>query len=80
MENGRAVKIRGLESHPLNRGRLCPKGAAALETIYSTERVRHPMKRVNGDFRSISWDQALDEISEKYQGKVVVGADLDIFD
>jgi len=65
VENGRAVKIRGLESHPLNKGRLCPKGAAALETIYSPERLRHPMKRMNGGFRSISWDQALDEIAEK---------------
>jgi len=26
VEDGKAVKIRGLESHPLNRGRLCPKG------------------------------------------------------
>jgi len=33
--DGRAVKIRGLESHPLNKGRLCPKGANALDVIYS---------------------------------------------
>ena len=65
VENGKAIKIRGLESHPLNKGRLCPKGAAALETIYSPERLRHPMKQVNGGFQSISWDQALDEITEK---------------
>ena len=30
VEDGKAVKIRGLESHPLNKGRLCPKGANAL--------------------------------------------------
>jgi formate dehydrogenase (coenzyme F420) alpha subunit len=30
VEEGRAVKIKGLESHPLNKGRLCPKGASAL--------------------------------------------------
>ena len=29
VEDGKAVKIRGLESHPLNKGRLCPKGAKA---------------------------------------------------
>jgi len=27
VENGKAVKIEGLESHPLNKGKLCPKRA-----------------------------------------------------
>ncbi len=67
VEDGKAVKIRGLESHPLNRGRLCPKGANALATIYNPERLKRPLKRVNGGFTEISWDQALDEISEKLQ-------------
>ena len=26
---GRITKIRGLKDHPLNKGRLCPKGARA---------------------------------------------------
>ncbi len=65
VEDGKAVKIKGLESHPLNKGRLCPKGAAALETIYSPDRLKHPMKRVNSGFERLSWDQALDEIAEK---------------
>ncbi len=65
LENGKAVKVRGLESHPLNKGRLCPKGGSALDVIYSPERLKHPLKRVNGDFEEISWEQALDEIAEK---------------
>ena len=65
VEDGKAVKIRGLESHPLNKGRLCPKGANALDVIYSPERLKRPLKRVNGDFQDISWDQALAEIAEK---------------
>ena len=65
VEDGKAVKIRGLESHPLNKGRLCPKGANALDVIYSPDRLKRPLKRVNGDFEEISWDQALDEIAEK---------------
>ena len=28
VEDGKAVKIRGLESHPLNKGRLCPKAVS----------------------------------------------------
>lgn len=65
VEDGRAIKVRGMESHPLNRGRLCPKGASVLNTVYSQDRIRHPMKRVNSGFEEISWDQALDEIAGK---------------
>ena len=65
MEDGRAVKIEGLESHPLNKGKLCPKGENALESIYSPDRIKQPLKRVNGGFEAVSWDQALDEIAGK---------------
>ncbi|WP_459947504.1 molybdopterin-containing oxidoreductase family protein [Desulfocastanea catecholica] len=65
VEDGRAVKVEGLESHPLNKGQLCPKGENALASIYSPERLKYPMKRVNGGFERISWDQALDEIALK---------------
>ncbi len=65
LEGGKAVKIKGLESHPLNKGRLCPKGGNALEVIYSSDRLKQPMKRVNGGFERVSWNQALDEITEK---------------
>jgi formate dehydrogenase (coenzyme F420) alpha subunit len=65
VRDGKAVAIAGLESHPLNRGRLCPKGEAALENIYSPQRLKTPLKRVGSDFQEISWDQALEEIAGK---------------
>lgn len=65
VEDGKAIKIRGLDSHPLNRGRLCPKGANALEVVYSPDRLKRPLKRINGGFEEISWDRALDEIAGK---------------
>ncbi len=65
VEDGKAMKIRGLESHPLNKGRLCPKGANALESIYSPNRLKTPLKRTDSGFEEISWDKALDEIASK---------------
>jgi anaerobic selenocysteine-containing dehydrogenase len=65
VEDGKAAKIRGLESHPLNKGRLCPKGANALDVIYDPKRLKQPLKRRNGGFEEITWDRALDEIAEK---------------
>jgi anaerobic selenocysteine-containing dehydrogenase len=65
VEDGVAVKVEGLESHPINKGKLCPKGEATLENIYHPERLKYPMKRVDGRFERITWDQALTEIAAK---------------
>ncbi|MHB8765809.1 MAG: molybdopterin-containing oxidoreductase family protein [Deferrisomatales bacterium] len=65
IEDGKAVAVEGLESHPLNHGKLCPKGEAALDNVYSPERLKTPLKRVGDRFEPISWDQALDEIAAK---------------
>jgi anaerobic selenocysteine-containing dehydrogenase len=63
--DGKAVKIEGLASHPVNQGKLCPKGDAALENIYDPHRILYPMKRNGSEWKRITWDQALDEIAEK---------------
>ena len=65
LEGGRAVRVAGLESHPINRGKLCPKGEAMLDAVYSPDRLKTPLKRVGDRFEPISWDQALDEIAAK---------------
>ncbi|NOY45684.1 MAG: molybdopterin-dependent oxidoreductase [Deltaproteobacteria bacterium] len=65
VENGRAVAVEGLESHPLNRGRLCPRGEAVLENVYHPDRILTPLKRTNGGLQEISWEQALDEIAAR---------------
>src|SRR3972149_3463439 len=65
VDDGKAVKVVGLKEHPITSGQLCPKGEAMLESIYSPERIKYPMKKVNGKFERISWEQALSEISAK---------------
>ncbi len=62
---GKIVKIEGMAEHPINHGRLCPKGSAIIDYVYSPERIKYPMKRVNGEFVRISWDEALDTIVAK---------------
>ncbi|WP_411966014.1 molybdopterin-dependent oxidoreductase [Haloferax sp. YSMS24] len=52
----------------LSGGRMCLKGQAGIQTAYDTYRVRKPMKRVgprgSGEWQTISWDQAIEEIVE----------------
>ncbi len=42
-----------------------PEGRAALENVYDPHRLKYPLKKVNGSFERITWDQALTEIAEK---------------
>jgi len=64
-EKAEITHIEGDADHPTNRGTLCPKGAALLDTVRSATRLQHPMLRRAGSdkFERISWDQALDKIA-----------------
>lgn len=67
--DGKAVKVEGNALHPLNQGVCCLKGQTALEALYSPERIRHPRiqtgARGSGDWKEISWDEALQTVAEK---------------
>ncbi|NLL21491.1 MAG: molybdopterin-dependent oxidoreductase [Firmicutes bacterium] len=65
VENGKLVKVEGTKENWLNEGELCEKGKHLVENLYSPNRVKYPMKKVDGKFKRISWDQALSEIADK---------------
>jgi len=62
-------KFEGNPAHPGSRGRNCAKGPATHNQVYDPERILHPLKRVGprggGEWKRISWDEALDEIGAK---------------
>ena len=43
----------------------CLKGLSYIERTHSPDRILHPLKKKNGSFKRISWDDAISEISEK---------------
>ena len=59
--------IEGDSDHPVNRGTLCPKGAAAIDYIRSATRVQYPMHRKPGTnkFERVSWDFAMERIAKR---------------
>ncbi len=65
VKDGKIARVRGDPSHPANLGRLCPKGAAAKELVYSPQRLRQPLKKTQTGFQPISWNEALDIIATK---------------
>jgi len=57
--------IEGDPDHPVNRGTLCPKGAALVDFIHSESRLKYPEYRAPGSdkWERIPWDDALDRIA-----------------
>ncbi len=79
VKEGRAKKIEGNPAHPLNQGKLCAKGQAALQGLYNPDRLREPLRREHRDdhspFVPLSWDDGLDQLAEqlrRVKGKVVM--------
>ncbi len=64
-----AVKLRGNPEHPFSQGELCPKVNRFLDRVNSPDRILRPMRRVgpkgSGEFETITWDDALDEIGQR---------------
>jgi formate dehydrogenase major subunit len=50
---------------PINLGAHCAKGASLREHGLGEHRLRYPMKRVDGKYQRISWQQAIDEVGDK---------------
>ena len=59
------VHIEGDPDHPVNRGTLCPKGAALLDFVHSKTRLKYPEYRRPGSdkWERVSWDFAIDRIA-----------------
>ena len=61
--DGKLVDVTAMEGHPFNH--LCVKAQGIVDWLYSPERLTTPLKRANGDWKKISWNEAFDIISDK---------------
>ena len=49
---------------PFNLGAHCAKGASVREHAHGERRLKYPMKKVDGEWTRISWEQAIEEIGD----------------
>lgn len=63
---GDIIHIEGDPDNPVNRGTLCPKGAALLDMVKSPNRLKFPEVREAGagEWKRISWDEAFTRIAK----------------
>lgn len=73
LKDGKIRYIEGNRDHPVNKGVLCAKGSAGIVQHYAPARLSSPMLRTgprgSGEFRNISWDEAL-AIATEWLGDV----------
>ncbi len=67
VKDGKAIATRPLAGHPVNRGKLCPKGLSEHYIIDVENRLNHPMLRKNGKLVRVSWDEAISTMVEKFR-------------
>jgi anaerobic selenocysteine-containing dehydrogenase len=64
VEDGRIVRLGGDPAHPITRGALCNKVNHYLrDRFYHPDRQLHPLRKVDGRWQRVTWDDALDVIA-----------------
>ena len=65
VKDGKIVGVEPLKRHPVNEGKVCPKGNFGYQFINREDRLTTPLIKENGEFREASWDEALDMVAKK---------------
>ena len=70
LDGARIGRVRGAKDQSYTDGVICAKVARYAERIHHPDRVTHPMRRAGpkgaGRWERITWDEALDEIAERF--------------
>lgn len=67
VQDGKVIKVTGVEDVGPNYGSLCVKGRFGYEFINHEERLTRPLIKENGEFREASWDEALEHVAQRFK-------------
>jgi anaerobic selenocysteine-containing dehydrogenase len=65
VDGDKVLRVLGDRDHPVSRGYTCSKGRALPSNHHHPRRLERPQKRVGGALTDTTWDDVLDDISEK---------------
>jgi anaerobic selenocysteine-containing dehydrogenase len=65
VKDGRVVNITGNPDNYWTGGAMCPKGKSVVELNYHPERLLYPLKRTRDGWQRISYQEALQTVTEK---------------
>jgi len=67
VQNGVWVRQEVAQDHPISLGGHCCKGADMIDMVKSEVRLKYPMVKENGQWKRLSWDDALNRIATKFK-------------
>lgn len=59
------VSIKGDKKDPISQGYICPKATAIADIHNDPDRLRKPVKKVDGDWQEVSWQEAIELTAQK---------------
>ena len=65
VKKGQLVGIEPWKRHPVNEGKLCPKGFECDQFVRSADRLTKPLIKKDGKFVGVLWEEALDLVASK---------------
>ncbi|MFK7947411.1 MAG: molybdopterin-dependent oxidoreductase [Saprospiraceae bacterium] len=65
IENNKVVSIRGDKNDPLSQGHICPKAYALKDVHEDIDRLKQPIRKIDGEWQTISWEEAIDYTTTK---------------
>ena len=65
VKDNRVIKVTGVKGVGPNYGSLCVKGRFGYDFIHDPDRLKTPLIRENGEFRNVSWEEALNFVAER---------------
>ncbi|MCF8069273.1 MAG: 4Fe-4S dicluster domain-containing protein [Desulfobacterales bacterium] len=71
---GRVIKIEGNPLHPINKGKVCIRGQAALQGVYNPGRLKSPILKTENGLQNISFSDAENLLSEKFSIAKISGS------
>ena len=71
-KKGQVVRIEADESYNvgINEGNLCAKGRLGHGIIHNDERIDFPLMNMGGNFKEVTWEEALQTIADRMQATV----------
>ena len=72
---GRVIKVEGNPLHPINKGKLCMRGQAALQAIYNPDRIKAPLLKNKNGWQPTSFAKAQSMLKYKTHDAAQKGSD-----
>lgn len=68
VENNQITSIKGDKEDTFSKGHLCPKAYALKDVHEDPDRLKHPIRKVNGEWQPISWEEAFAYTAKQLAG------------